>query len=114
MPVADPDLAGGNLFEPGDDAEQGGFAAAGRPDKDDELAVLDVEVYPMNHFVLAEGFNDVNKLEVCHERLGNKPRLHLPDSGPLRKRVPGLNGTGSIVDKLPPVNDPLLKKFREF
>ncbi len=32
------------LFEPGDHAQQGRLAAAGRADEDDELAVGDVEV----------------------------------------------------------------------
>ena len=42
--AADADLAGGDVLEPGDQAQQRGLAAAGRPDEDDELAVGDVEV----------------------------------------------------------------------
>ena len=37
-------VAVGDLLEPGDHAQAGRLAAAGRPDQDQELAVLDLEV----------------------------------------------------------------------
>ena len=39
--VADGDLAGGDVFQPRDHAQQGGLAAARRADQHDELAVID-------------------------------------------------------------------------
>jgi hypothetical protein len=36
--------AGAHVLQPGDDAQQGRLAAAGRADEDHELAVLDVQV----------------------------------------------------------------------
>ena len=40
----DPDLAGGDLLEPGDHPQRRGLAAAGRPDQHHELALGDVQV----------------------------------------------------------------------
>ena len=44
--AADRDLAAGDLFQPGDHAQQRGLAAAGGADDDDELAVADLGVTP--------------------------------------------------------------------
>ncbi len=41
---ADRDLAGGDLLQPGDQAQQGRLAAARGTDEDDELAVLHLEI----------------------------------------------------------------------
>jgi len=41
--AVDADLARGDLLEPGDHAQGRGLAAAGWPDEDHELAVLDPE-----------------------------------------------------------------------
>jgi hypothetical protein len=68
----DPDLTARHLLESGDYAEHGRFAAAGRADKDDELAILDVQVDAMNDFVLAKTLNNINELEICHGGLKNK------------------------------------------
>ena len=46
---ADLDGAGARLIEPGDDVEQRGLAAAGRPDQHGEFAALDVEVDALQH-----------------------------------------------------------------
>jgi hypothetical protein len=43
QPVADVDPAGARLLQPGGDAQRGGLAAAGRPQEDEELAVLDLQ-----------------------------------------------------------------------
>ena len=59
----DQHLAGGRILQPGDDAQQGGLAAAGRPDENDELAVVHVEVDALQHIDLAEGFRYILDLE---------------------------------------------------
>ena len=41
--VVEPDRAFGRFDQAGDQAEQAGLAAAGRPDDDGELVILDVE-----------------------------------------------------------------------
>ena len=43
LPV-DQDLAGGQVLQPGDEAQQRGLAAARGADEDHELAVADVEI----------------------------------------------------------------------
>ena len=45
----DKNIAFAHRFEPGDHAQQRRLAAAGRPDEDDELAILHIEVDAMNH-----------------------------------------------------------------
>ena len=40
---------------PGDHAQQGGFAAAGRADQDDELAIIDLDADAVQDFGGAEG-----------------------------------------------------------
>ena len=51
-----------------DNAEQGGLAAARRPDEDDEFALRDVEIDTMDHPDRAELTNDPTKREACHAR----------------------------------------------
>jgi hypothetical protein len=41
--LADPDLAGADVVQPGDHPERRRLAAARRPDQDQKLAVLDLE-----------------------------------------------------------------------
>ena len=57
--LADQDVALRNLLEPGDHAEQRRFPAARRADQDDELAVADVDVHPVDDFHRAKGFADL-------------------------------------------------------
>ena len=52
---ADADIAGGDLFQPGNHLEQRGLAAAGRADKDDELAILDIEIDAVDDFMAVIG-----------------------------------------------------------
>ena len=49
--AADPDLAAGDLLQPGDHAQRGGLAAAGRADQHDELLVGDLEVDAVHRLV---------------------------------------------------------------
>ena len=56
---ADRDLAVGDVLEAGDHPKQGGLAAAGRADENQELAVVDVNRHAMNDRDIVEGFVDV-------------------------------------------------------
>ena len=58
-------LAGGDLLQPGDHAQQGGLAAAGRADEDHQLAILDGQRDVADGFDLAEGFGDVLEFDRC-------------------------------------------------
>ena len=57
--AADQQLTGGDLLQPGDHAQQGGLAAAGWADENDQLAVLDGERDVADGLDPAEGFGDV-------------------------------------------------------
>jgi hypothetical protein len=57
--AADVDLAAGDILQSGDHPQQRGLAAAGRADEDDELAVLHLEVRPMDDFERAEALDHV-------------------------------------------------------
>ena len=46
--AADADLAGRDVLETGQHSQQRRLAAAGRADKDDELAVLDFDVHALD------------------------------------------------------------------
>ena len=52
-----------DLGEPGDHAQQGGLAAAGGADEDDELALLDGQVHALDGAVLAEDLLDGLELQ---------------------------------------------------
>ena len=89
--AADEDLAGGRLLETRDGAQQRGLAAAGRPDEDDELAVLDVEVDIVDHLYRAKTFVDAAQLQFSHF---SSSRRTLP--------VPAQSGTSHVLgDVLP-------------
>ena len=47
--------AAGDLLEPGDHPEQRGLSAAGRTDKDDELALFNLQIDAVNDFDGAVG-----------------------------------------------------------
>ena len=64
--AADLEFARGDLFEAGDDAQQRRLAAAGRPDEDDELAVLHLEVDVVEHLDGPEGLVDAGERDVSH------------------------------------------------
>ena len=55
LAAADGDVAGGDLLQPGDQAQQRRLAAARGTDEDDELAVLHLEVDVVEHLRRSEG-----------------------------------------------------------
>src|SRR6185437_9198995 len=64
--LADPDRAFARRLEAGDDAQQGGLAAAGRSDDDRELAVLDRRVDALDRTLRAESLGDADDLDPGH------------------------------------------------
>ncbi len=64
--VADHDLARRDFLEPGDHAQQGRFAAAGRPDDDDEFAVGNVDRHAVDDLGAAVALANVSKLDFSH------------------------------------------------
>ncbi len=64
---ADLDGSFGDFFESGDHSECGAFATTGRTDKDDELAVCDVDVHAFDGADVAGiDFADALKNDLCH------------------------------------------------
>jgi hypothetical protein len=57
-PPADRDLAAGDVLEPCDHAEQRGFPAARGADQDNELAIPDLYIHPVQDLRAAEVFPD--------------------------------------------------------
>ena len=66
VPVADGDLAGGDLLEPGDHSQGGRLAAPGWADQHDEFLVSDVEVHVLDGMDLV-----VLLVQVLHHHLGH-------------------------------------------
>ena len=65
--VADRDIAARDRLEPCHHAQQGGFAAAGRTDEDDELAVGNIEADALYRFDAAGiGLSDLVDVNACH------------------------------------------------
>ena len=64
--AADEDRAGGDILQTGDKPEQRGLAAAGRPDKDAELAVGDRQVDGLDDVNLAKGLVDLPQNDFGH------------------------------------------------
>src|SRR5690242_10367541 len=65
--AVDQDVASGRIFEPGDQAQQGGLAASGRPDKDHERTVGDVEIGTLDDMHRPERFLDTLKRDLTHD-----------------------------------------------
>ena len=59
IPRADADRARGGFLQPRDHPQQRGFAAARGADEDAELAILDLEVNPVDHLHVAEALDDL-------------------------------------------------------
>ena len=64
------DLALGRLLEAGDHAEGRGLAAARRAEQAVELAVLDLQVHPVDGDHFPEAFRDIGDLDVGTRRSG--------------------------------------------
>ena len=74
--AVDADFAGGRVLEAGDHAQRRGLAAAGRADKDDELAVLDGEGEVLHRLHRAEGLVQIDQLDTRHcDYLRTMPKL---------------------------------------
>ena len=64
--AVDVDLAGADLFEPGDHPQQGGLAAARRADEDGEGAFVDRKVDAVDHFERLEALPDIPEFDRSH------------------------------------------------
>src|SRR6202011_4060934 len=88
--AVDADLAGGGQLEPGDHAQRRRLAAAGRPEKRNELAAFDGEVEALDGVTRAEGLLDVFEFEEAHDLLSSAAcragaaaeELNQPHAGP--------------------------------
>jgi len=60
------DLAAGDILQSRDHAQQGRLSAPGRPDQDDELAVVDRDVDPVDDPRRAEGLLDIANCDRRH------------------------------------------------
>ena len=54
--AVDPQFTARDVFQAGDHAQERGFSGARRPDKDDEFAVVDFQVDPLDDFNRTEAF----------------------------------------------------------
>ena len=60
------EIAGGNVFKAGDDAQQRGFTAAGRADEDGQLLIVDGEIDAAQDLGGAKAFADLVELHCGH------------------------------------------------
>ncbi len=67
--VTDHQIAGGDIFQTGNHAQQGGFAAAGRTDKDHKFPVIDLQIDVFGDRCLAVGFAYITQCHARHELL---------------------------------------------
>ena len=67
-PLADADLAVGDLLQAGDHAQRGRLAAAGRADQHHELLVPDVQVQVVDGGDFVIPFEDVLEGDLCQWR----------------------------------------------
>nr|GEX10615.1 hypothetical protein [Tanacetum cinerariifolium] len=63
------DTAAGDVFQAGDQAQQGGFAAARRANENHELAVFHVQVDAFDDLVAIEAFLQISDCQVSHDGL---------------------------------------------
>jgi hypothetical protein len=72
----------GDLLEAGDHPQKRGLAAAGRTDEDDELALPDLQVDPVDHINGAVGLLQALKFQAGHASLlPLTPELASPEPG---------------------------------
>jgi hypothetical protein len=64
--AADQGLAAGHFLEPGDHPQQRGLAAARRPQKGGEGAVVDGQIEALDHLERAVPLGDVLQFNGCH------------------------------------------------
>jgi hypothetical protein len=57
----------GRRFQSGDDIQQGGFAATGRPDEDKEFPIVDIDVDILQHLDAAEPLDQVTDFQRSHD-----------------------------------------------
>ena len=72
--IADPDFAGVERLEPGEQPQQRRLAAAGRPEQHEALARLDVEIDSVGGVVRAEPFRHALEADP-HQQAQYTPRL---------------------------------------
>ena len=65
-PITDRDLARGDAFQPRDHPQQGGFAAARRPDQHHELTVGNIHVHAVNHLKPTIGLAQIADADLGH------------------------------------------------
>ena len=94
-PPVDADGAGGDLLEPGDQAEDGGLAAAGRTDQHQELVILDVQIEVVDHADRSEVLGDALEKDVRHDQLTRVDQ----DACPMRacRQPRNARNTGPLV-----------------
>jgi hypothetical protein len=63
-PVAETDLAGVGLIEAGEEAEEGGLAAAGGPEQGEQLAIGDGQLGAVDRGDLAEALGNLRDVDV--------------------------------------------------
>jgi hypothetical protein len=83
LAVADPDLTGGHVLEAGEHPQERRLAAPGRPDEDEEFAVLDVQGDPVHRRHGAEGLRHFCEPDLRH--LGRWYRPARTETSPFRQ-----------------------------
>ena len=70
----DQHLSRGDILKSGDQAKQRRLAAARRPDKNDELAILDLQIQRRDDLDVAKALRNLFQLYLFHLRLSISPR----------------------------------------
>ena len=84
------DVTGGNILKAGDHAQQCGFAASRRADKNDELAIPDVELNALDDFEMSIVLADVVEIKLTQN-------LPLPSPADIRLRSETFRNTGETA-----------------
>ena len=105
--IADRDVRRGDLFQPGDHAQQGRLAAARRADQHDELAILDRNRHAVQNFGPAERLSHVANLYRRH-RL-SPHFLHCGATG--GRRRPAVFSTVNAGSRIQPSSSSAVSAF---